>query len=1225
MRIFLSFNPKDMASAEALRTGVSKIEPGAQIFFSPSALDGGFWLPRLAHEIACADAFLLLVGPNGLSPWQQVEYFEALDRHVHEKERFPLVPVIAASARAPGLPFLRRLNWVQAPIVTEDKVMHRLLAALKGETVVTATPQWKLVNPYRGLETMTEADADYFFGRTAETTAALTALADKPGRCPILIGASGVGKSSIAQAGVLSALKMMRWPEPEHTAWPQGLQNSREWVLLTMRPGDAPLDALAAAMTRLWQLDAKDPMQGALPRRWAGGLASGDNLLADLISATQEELKRRTGATFERLLLYLDQCEELYTRAPPNDARRFSEVLAEGLRDPRLRAFASLRADYFDRLQADEPLFRCHELVNVLPLDRAHLHEVVTGPARVLGVAFEHHEVANRVTDSAVREPGALPLLSYLLTDMWAEMVQRGEPTLRLPAHLLDVSGVLASRAEEFLNAHPDEEKALRRLLTLRLAIVPLEGEPVRRQTTSDECNDAEWALAARLADHPWRLVVMSERGADVTAEVANEALLRAWPRLSNWLREEREFLVFKGEVEHRERRWREMDQANRALLTGLDLSRAEEWLPIRSQDLSPKVSAFLHRSIAFDHEKTMQSRRFQRRAKIYPIVALLVIAIIGGFGWVQWGLTLRELNKIANVAPPAKIVPPLGTPVVPTPTTLPQPTIPEQIFARINALPQWLQLILVLVGFVALWWSILATLWRLSPQRLVELQETLPDSKTLDQAAEVTDKLTAGLSKAVRVICAAGLLHLGTSKRALHAWVTARVPEARDRFTRLKIVQDRRIALDLPIMLDEMPLDQPWSALDLLFRKPSVSLLICGPGGAGKTTLACQIGRRALGEEGAPLGGASCLPLLIDRNLEMSETGDRFLPFLTGALQALIGIPRLSSRLAEALLRSGRVLVIVDGLSERNDATRRAFDPTRPGFPIMRLIVTSRDAERGRMSSAIEMRTIPRDALYSFISRYIDEANEKKDIVTPLSFHAQALSEAEIYDACAQFKRLLRDKPTTPLFAAMWIEEVMRSGGAAAERISNVAELIDSYVERLLTPAAGGNAVHLENLRLDLMAIASRELADRLTPGWLTRMHVLDALRERMTDGADKRIDILLDSRLIEADSRNSELIRVTLDPIAEHLAVRSRVESMAGDATKWRSFLRLLKRRGWPIAVVDAVRACLEARGYGHETFPVTDTVLQELLDASNRNRFAAKWSTKSDKRLLEPVGSI
>jgi hypothetical protein len=84
------------------------------------------------------------------------------------------------SAQAPGLPFLRNLSWVEAPIVTDDKILHRLIAALKGETIVTATPLWNLVNPYRGLEATTEANADYFHGRTVETATVLTALADHP-------------------------------------------------------------------------------------------------------------------------------------------------------------------------------------------------------------------------------------------------------------------------------------------------------------------------------------------------------------------------------------------------------------------------------------------------------------------------------------------------------------------------------------------------------------------------------------------------------------------------------------------------------------------------------------------------------------------------------------------------------------------------------------------------------------------------------------------------------------------------------------------------------------------------------------------------------------------------------------------------------------------------------------------------------------------------------------
>ena len=111
----------------------------------------------------------------------------------------------------------------------------------------------------------------------------------------------------------------------------------------------------------------------------------------------------------------------------------------------------------------------------------------------------------------------------------------------------------------------------------------------------------------------------MGEREADkrIVAEVAHEALLRAWPRLADWLREERDFLIFKGEAERAERRWRDMGQADKALLTGFDLARAEEWLPTRAEDLSPEATAFVQSSAAADRAAKERQLRFQRRVSI--------------------------------------------------------------------------------------------------------------------------------------------------------------------------------------------------------------------------------------------------------------------------------------------------------------------------------------------------------------------------------------------------------------------------------------------------------------------------------------------------------------------------------------------------------------------------------------------------------------------------------
>jgi hypothetical protein len=58
-------------------------------------------------------------------------------------------------------------------------------------------------------------------------------------------------------------------------------------------------------------------------------------------------------------------------------------------------------------------------------------------------------------------------------------------------------------------------------------------------------------------------------------------------------MRNERYFLIFKGDAERAERCWRDMGRVDAALLTGLDLTRAES---SRSEDLSREVVAFAQR-----------------------------------------------------------------------------------------------------------------------------------------------------------------------------------------------------------------------------------------------------------------------------------------------------------------------------------------------------------------------------------------------------------------------------------------------------------------------------------------------------------------------------------------------------------------------------------------------------------------------------------------------------
>src|SRR5262249_29554851 len=157
-----------------------------------------------------------------------------------------------------------------------------------------------------------------------------------------------------------------------------------------------------------------------------------------LLDATQDRLQELGQPKPPAFFIYVDQGEELYVRAEERQRRRFSGLLAEGISDPRLGVLMSLSSDFLCVLQADEALYAVLRQINVPPLREAELHDVVSRPAQLLSARFETDglaaDIARSAAEESAKDAGALPLLSYLLDDMWTKMVNRGDGVLRLPA-----------------------------------------------------------------------------------------------------------------------------------------------------------------------------------------------------------------------------------------------------------------------------------------------------------------------------------------------------------------------------------------------------------------------------------------------------------------------------------------------------------------------------------------------------------------------------------------------------------------------------------------------------------------------------------------------------------------------------------------------------------------------------------------------------------------------
>ena len=659
-RWFLSYHSPDQALAERLKAALERKNTDAHVFFAPSSLRaGGFWSKALAEEIAQADAFILLVGESGVGDWQVLEYDEALDKRVKSPD-FPVIMVLLEGQTAPGLPFLRRLHWIVTTDPSSEKDLARLLDAASGSSTRPGE-LWRHTSPYRGLAAMEEKDSDYFFGRERETVEVLSMLAAAADRLPVLLGNSGVGKSSLAQAGVLAALKRQAWPESADTAldWPVAFQESRRWCFLTLKPGTEPLKALVESFFDTWQLGATDPERVKQQNGWIKLLRNGEARLRDLLDATERRYKELDRSKPLAFLLYVDQGEELYVRAEEHQRRRFSEVISGGVGDPSLYMLMSMRTDFLGELQKDKSLFKVHRKIDVPPLREAELRQVVSCPAELLSARFETAElvdiITSRTAEDSVKGVGALPLLSYTLDDMWTQMVKRGDGVLRLPAQSFELGGVLSDRADAFLADHPKSQDELRRIFTLKLATVREGEEPTRRRALRSEFSDEEWRLVSELADHPNRLLVTATpESGETYAEVAHEAIFRRWHKLRDWIAAEREFLAWRTGLEAARRAWLATPDRTKkqALLMGLALEQAQVWLGKRSDGISKADRDFIVLS-----RKTLRRQRLRGRAFI-GLAAVFLLPLLSVLAWMvyhsmpaPWDITSSVLTAQAEQA----------------------------------------------------------------------------------------------------------------------------------------------------------------------------------------------------------------------------------------------------------------------------------------------------------------------------------------------------------------------------------------------------------------------------------------------------------------------------------------------------------------------------------------------------------------------------------------------
>lgn len=520
------------------------------------------------------------------------------------------------------------------------ELLRRRLRGLSADGErVAGEVRWHLP-PYRGLLSFEPEHAGVFFGRTKarnDLRELLQRQAARGNAFVLVMGASGSGKSSLVKAGLL--------PDLQLPGMIGRVALLRHLIVKPSAGGAEPLSALLDALTGA----------AALPELTALGLQPrADRLVEDIrlgLDAAALTAGLLEGAE-ARLLVIVDQLEELFTqdRIGPDAREAFIAALEHLSASGLVFVVATMRADFFDAL-AESPRLAAlsggEARFLLLPPRDGEIGEIIRLPALEAGLRFEARTETGEALDETIRAaaaaaPGALPLLSFLLDQLWQERSPEGLLSFAAYERLGGLEGALARQAEAvFARLAPDLQAAFPALLRQLVTA----GQGGHGQATSRPMARAELgrtaaaeALIAALADA--RLLVIEGE----MVRLAHEALITHWPRAADQIALDRDDIERRARVEAAATTWERQAQDHTLLLPkGLALVEAEDLLARRGGELPDLLTRFI--ALSSSTAKAAERRRLRRLRLTASVLALLAAgAGVGAwFGFTGQAEALRQ------------------------------------------------------------------------------------------------------------------------------------------------------------------------------------------------------------------------------------------------------------------------------------------------------------------------------------------------------------------------------------------------------------------------------------------------------------------------------------------------------------------------------------------------------------------------------------------------------
>ena len=484
-------------------------------------------------------------GKDGEPPGDGV--ITASELYLYLRDRVELATEKKGVIQTPGL----------YPLKKHDRGEYIFHSPVRKLNLSTAPPLDESQNPYLGLKSFDGEHSELFFGRQALTEQLYQFCDRNP--LTVVLGASGTGKSSLVKAGLIPYIQKLQQSKSK---------TDRSWQILpTMRPGESAFKALNKILSEYQSSGSSILSRNSLEKN-------------QILSGRIEYLLSKNPKT--KLLLVIDQTEELITLSSDSAERdNFLSLLNKWLQKyPQFRVVLTLRSDF-------EPQFRNLALKSawqkarfIVPaMTREELREAIEKPAAARVMYFEPNSLVDRLIDEVAQMPGALPLLSFALSELYFKYLQKFRAGTRdkraiTQADYQEIGGVaqsLTQRADREYNKlvekGPGYAETIRYVMLRTIAVGG--GELARRRVPLAELRYPapedervkeiiKSFTAARL------LVEGQDAEMNPYVEPAHDALVRGWQKLLNWKREEEDSLSIQRRLTPAAQEWKNLEYSKK-------------------------------------------------------------------------------------------------------------------------------------------------------------------------------------------------------------------------------------------------------------------------------------------------------------------------------------------------------------------------------------------------------------------------------------------------------------------------------------------------------------------------------------------------------------------------------------------------------------------------------------------------------------------------------------